>query len=58
MLEKIEQKKSLLFWRNSHMQVMLTCLRMYKKTGNKFYIDMARWLGDKSSVIKKELDKL
>lgn len=58
MLEKIEEKNRLMFWRNSHMKVMLVCLRMYKKTGDNFYIDIARCLGEKSVKLKTELDRL
>lgn len=58
MLDKIEQKGNLFFWRKNHLEVMKVCLKQYKETKNEFYLDMAKWLGNISVSIKKELDNI
>jgi hypothetical protein len=58
MLDQAQDKNTLQFLRLNAMECMSIALKIYKKTGNETFFELAEQFGNRSKDLKSKIEKL
>lgn len=57
-MNKIKEKKELLWYRDKYLKIMLIALRTYQKTNNKQFYEKAQYFGREGEKCTEEIKRL